>query len=287
MVKSEFFRRQIYCIEKTTCDIVGTFRCLQQQFGAPAVIQHPHSELAPGELCSPCPPCYTPVCELYFSVVTNRELSKTAKHSVFKSVFVPILSSPVVMNLRWRMKKYCQKKERQRWDICEEFSMWHFVTKSTGLKSVKPGKSSQFSESRYPNYCMLVWLCFQNVPGKNGEISPSGYSLHQQESGQEVVQGTGDVSESPTLLGPVLVWSSQNYLRLLLIVRYFGSFQGCCPRLSPKEKRARKWVNGWVCRPTLKLSIYELVISLFAKSECHIQIIKHNWTEMCVFVKIS
>jgi len=30
MVKSEYFRRQIYCIEESTCDIVGTFWRLQQ-----------------------------------------------------------------------------------------------------------------------------------------------------------------------------------------------------------------------------------------------------------------
>jgi len=30
MVKSEFFRRQIYCIEESACDIVGTFWRLQQ-----------------------------------------------------------------------------------------------------------------------------------------------------------------------------------------------------------------------------------------------------------------
>ena len=86
------------------------------------------------------------------------------------------------------------------------------MTKSTGLKSVKPGTSSHFSESRDPSYCMLVWPCVQNVPGKNGDISPSGYSLHPQESGQEVVQGPGDVTKSPTLLRPVLVWSQKNYL---------------------------------------------------------------------------
>ena len=70
---------------------------------------------------------------------------------------------------------------------------------------------------------MLVRPCVHNVPGKNGEISPSGYSLHPRESGQDFVQGPGGVTTSPTLHGPVLVLSQQNYLRLLLIVRYFGS----------------------------------------------------------------
>ena len=30
MIESEFFRRQICCIEESTCDIAGTFRRLQQ-----------------------------------------------------------------------------------------------------------------------------------------------------------------------------------------------------------------------------------------------------------------
>jgi len=37
----------------------------------------------------------------------------------------------------------------------------------------------------------------------------------------------------------------------------------------------------------LKLSIYEIVFCLFAESGRRIQIIKHIWTETCVFVKIS
>jgi len=61
-------------------------------------------------------------------------------------------SSPVVINFRWRLKEYCQKNKRQRRDICEEFLVWHFVTKNTGLKSVKPRMSSHFSESRDPSY---------------------------------------------------------------------------------------------------------------------------------------
>jgi len=30
----ELFRKQIYCIEESTCDIVGTFQHPQQSFGA-------------------------------------------------------------------------------------------------------------------------------------------------------------------------------------------------------------------------------------------------------------
>ena len=61
-------------------------------------------------------------------------------------------SSPVVMSLRWRLKKYCKKNKRQRWDICEEFSVWHLVTKTAGPKSIKPRMSSYFHESRDPTY---------------------------------------------------------------------------------------------------------------------------------------
>jgi len=41
MFEPEVFRKQMHCIEESTCDIVGTFRC-------------PHSESAPGNR-SPLP----------------------------------------------------------------------------------------------------------------------------------------------------------------------------------------------------------------------------------------
>jgi len=47
MFEREVFRKQMYCIEKSTCDIVGTFR-------------RPHSDSAPGELC-PLAPLVTPL----------------------------------------------------------------------------------------------------------------------------------------------------------------------------------------------------------------------------------
>jgi len=83
--------------------------------------------------------------ELYCSVVMKRELSKTAKLSVFKSVCSDPHLWSWVLGDDW---KNCQKIKRQRRDICKEFSVWHFVTKSTGLKSVKPGMSRHFPESR-------------------------------------------------------------------------------------------------------------------------------------------
>ena len=47
MFEHEVFRKHIYCIEKSTCDIVGTFR-------------HHRSDSAPGELCPRCPSLYAP-----------------------------------------------------------------------------------------------------------------------------------------------------------------------------------------------------------------------------------
>ena len=90
--------------------------------------------------------------ELYCSVVATCELSRTVKRSVFKSVFVPILTCGHESCSRWRLTKYCQKIKRQRWDICEKFLVWHFVTMSTDLKFVKSEMSSHFSESRDPSY---------------------------------------------------------------------------------------------------------------------------------------
>jgi len=72
------------------------------------------------------------------------------------------------------------------------------------------------------------------------------------ESGPEVVQEPVGVAASPTLLGPVLVWSQGSYQRLL-----FRVLLGLPPpRPSPEEKRARKWMS-FVLRPvTVRLSIH-------------------------------
>jgi len=87
---------------------------------------------------------------------------------------------------------------------------------------------------------MLVRPCIQNASGKNDELSPSGYSLHPRESGPNFVQGPGGVTTSPILLGPVLVWSQQNYLKLLLIVRYSGAPRAAAPATLTKEKPGTK-----------------------------------------------
>jgi len=51
-----------------------------------------------------------------------------------------------------------------------------------------------------------------------------------------------------------------------------------------KSGHKNEWINEYV--DILNRSIYEIVFSSFAKSECHIQIIKYIWMENRVFVNI-
>ena len=48
MFETEVFRKHMYCIEESTCDIVGTFRRPSQWFGAPIVTRRPGN-------CAPLP----------------------------------------------------------------------------------------------------------------------------------------------------------------------------------------------------------------------------------------
>jgi len=48
--------------------------------------------------------------------------------------------------------------------------------------------------------------------------------LNPRERGLVVVQEVGDVTISPTLLGPVMMWSQQNYLKLLKTLQVFSVF---------------------------------------------------------------
>jgi len=129
----------------------------------------------------------------------------------------------------------------------------------------------------------------QNVPGKNGELSPSSYSLHYTHG-----KAAQSVSKDQVVwlhLRTCLVRLGVEPAELSEIAVDGGLFRvlrGLLPpRLSPKEKREQKWENEWVSKPTLNLSMYKIVFSLFAKSECGIQIIKHIGMETGVFAKMS
>ena len=60
--------------------------------------------------------------------------------------------------------------------------------------------------------------------------------LNPRESSPEINEGAGGMTAYLTLLGLVLVWNQQNYMRLLKTVRYFESSWGCCICESPKRK---------------------------------------------------
>ena len=169
------------------------------------------------------------------------------------------------MNLRWRLKYHWQKNRRQRWDICEESMVWHFATRSTGLKSVKPGMSSHFSESRDTSYVSSA-MYFQNVPGKNGELSPSGYSLYTPWKAAQVAWLHLRPCLVPSWCGNSrTIWKSCCWLWGIS-----GPPRAVAPATLPKAKAGTK-MSEWMSmqgRPTLNLSIYEIVFSLFAKSKC-------------------
>ena len=228
-------------------------------------------------------------------------------------------SSPLVMSLKW-LKGYCQNNKRQRSDICKEFSVWHFVTKSTGVKSVWPGTSSHFFESRDPSYVSSAMYpeCVRkewrtksfgiqsNVHWRLVYLVCDGFLYCFFCLSAKSYETINHYQSTPTAEWPRvrlrtrwsdyisdLAWSRLGMERaerseIAVGREVFRVLLGLLSsRLSPKEKREREWVDEWACRPTLNLSIYEIVFSLFAKSEWRIQIIKHIWTETFVFMKIS
>ena len=65
MLEFEVFRKHIYCIEESTCDIVGNF-C------APVVIWRPGN-------CPPLDPLVTPLCMTALFITTNLELNPDLK----------------------------------------------------------------------------------------------------------------------------------------------------------------------------------------------------------------
>ena len=58
MLEPELFRKQMYCIEESTCDIAGTFRRPLQWFGCPILIRRPGK-------CAPLTPPLIPWLDYY------------------------------------------------------------------------------------------------------------------------------------------------------------------------------------------------------------------------------
>jgi len=89
---------------------------------------------------------------LWEKICRQNKSHKNFPESLGKFGQKSFASPKICLLLKLWLKEYCQKNKRQRWYICEEFSVWHFVTKNTCLKSVKPGMSSHFCELRDPSY---------------------------------------------------------------------------------------------------------------------------------------
>jgi len=192
-------------------------------------------------------------------MVTKKELSKNAKLSVFKSVFVPILTCGHESEKNTTEKIGLLSKKSSRCD----------TSKTTGLKSVKPGMSSHFSESRDPSYVSSA-MC-PECPRKEWRTKsfrPQSSPTGKRPKFSPRTRWHDYISD--------FAWSrlnveSEKLSEIAVDREVFRVFLGLLPqRLSPKEKRARKWVNKWVFKPILNLSVYEIVCGLFAKSECRI-----------------
>ena len=145
-------------------------------------------------------------------------------------------SSSVVVNLRWRLNEYCQNNKWHRWDICEEFSVWHFVTKNTDLNSVKHGISSHFYESRDPS-CVSSAMC--RMSRENWRILRATVYTHEK-AGQRSSKDKVAWLHLRAFLFPFWCGAS----RRSEIAVDCEVFRILLPtRLSPKENRARKWMN--------------------------------------------
>jgi len=117
---------------------------------------------------------------------------------------------------------------------------WPIWTKARGYSarfSFWPNPTDQIFTKRDFSYV---------VPDIWPECSRTGWQgkfswLYPGENIQEVDQGPVGVITLPALLGSVVVWSQQNYLKLVKNVRYFGLLP---LRPSPEGKRVLEWMNG-------------------------------------------
>jgi len=107
--------------------------------------------------------------------------------------------------------------------------VWHFPTKRAAVKFAEP--ECRTTSPNWENTTEVSWAMYPERPTK--DWWDKLFWLNPRESDPDVVQGLGGVTASPTLLCPVLVWSQQNYLKLLLTVRYSKFSYGCCPRNPP------------------------------------------------------
>jgi len=89
----------------------------------------------------------------------------------------------------------------------------------------------------------LLWFChLTRMPRKDGR--GESYWLHPRKSGLEDNFRPGSVIASPTLHGPISVWSQQMSQSLRNNMLYFESFQGYSQRDTMQRKSG--YENEWV-----------------------------------------
>jgi len=168
-------------------------------------------------------------------MVTKPELWNTAKLSVFKSIFAPILinghESCLVTE---RVLSQVQVAEMEFFRRVHGLTLRYKVRKTLNVKPLPPNREISAT---------IVWPCEQNTPDKTGEASPAGYTHGKATRKSSKDQVTW--SHLQPLLGPFLVLSQQNHQRLLKIVTYFDSFWWCCHRHPPQKKSGiqNEWMN--------------------------------------------
>jgi len=91
---------------------------------------------------------------------------------------------------------------------------------------------------------MLLRPYVQNIPEKNGELSPSGYSLYTHGKAAKVCPRTRCRDYISDLASSGLGVETAELFKIAGDREVFRVLLGLLsPRLSPKEKRARKLVN--------------------------------------------
>ena len=103
------------------------------------------------------------------------------------------------INLVLWLKECYLKQNQQRWDFCEDFTAWHFAIKVRSCEIRKAPNVEPLPKWKHFNY--VGSAAWPECP-KNDWRGKSWW-LHPRVSGPEIVQGSGGVSTSPTLLHPV------------------------------------------------------------------------------------
>ena len=164
-------------------------------------------------------------------MVTKRERSNTAKLAVFKSVFFPILAcghescvttGSAISSTSGRDGIFAKSSRCYTHDkVC-----------SCEIRKALNVEPPVIWIERY----LLRWFCHvTRIPRKDGRGKSCW--LHPREIGPEVDQVPSGVVTSPTLLGPVVVWTIRDCCWPLRGVS--GLPSGCCRENPPEKMRVK------------------------------------------------